>query len=101
MKNSYGAKLDLGYDIANNFAAFAAVGYDELRSQYEDNGVVNVDYSEELSDTSEAIMYDAGIQYSLNDQVDLNLAYEYVDYKGSAPSDLNTGVIRAGVSFKF
>ena len=96
LKYSYGAKLDLGYDITDRLAVFVSGGYGELRRHIEVSGT-----SAQSLNTYEAAIYGAGIKYSLDNMVDLNLAYEYFDYNNVLRNDTNIDQVKLGLSFNF
>lgn len=95
LKYSYGAKLDLGYDVTDKFAVFVTGGYAELSRD------VQVNTSPRSLNTYESILYGAGVKYSLDNRVDLNLAYEYMDYNNVLRNDTNVDLIKLGLSFNF
>lgn len=93
---SYGLVVDLGYDINDKIAAYVALGYKEARLTTSSN---NVDTA---SQTEELITYGIGTRYSLNEDLDLNLSYEYGDYVGKGiSSSVNTDIVRLGVAYNF
>jgi opacity protein-like surface antigen len=92
LKYSYGAKADLGYDITDKFAPFVTLGYQESRHTF--SGVDNA--------TEESIVYGVGGKYSVTNDVDVALAYEYSNYvKSGVPNSVNPEVIKLGVAYKF
>lgn len=98
LKNSYGVKTDVGYDITDKFAGFVGIGYQVNRFGSKDltNSSDNENY------TSEAITYSIGAKYSVLDNVDLGLTYEYVNATNNKePNSLNPEVIKLGVAYKF
>jgi len=96
MDYSYGAKVDLGYDVTDKLAPFISIGYQENRISFFESGVLGASQTEEL------ITYGVGTKYSITNNVDLAIAYEYGDYKkDDTISSLNTDVIKIGASYKF
>ena len=92
LKFSYGVKADVGYDITNRLAAFVTFGYQEMR------------FTSNIADsaTLESHIYGVGAKYSVTDNVDLGLAYEYVNYNRSdVDNSFNPEVVKVGVAYKF
>ncbi len=115
IQNSYGAKLDFGYDVTDKFAVFATLGYIEYRY---DSSLVSTSVDSfagvnpESVSTEERTLYGFGIKYSLNESYDLSLAYEYFDNNKSDNFSLErvkannvakkyTDVIKIGASYRF
>ena len=87
LEYSYGAGVDLGYDIDDKLSAFVNLGYQENRL--------------EVSKTLESVVYGVGATYGINDNVDLGLSYQYVDYnKNGIASELNPDVVKLSVAYK-
>lgn len=100
LKYSYGLKVDLGYDITDKFAAFTSIAYQENRIEYDDSDpTAGVTFDRDFR--VESFVYGIGTKYSINTRVDVNLAYEYVDYKNQSNSSINPDVIKIGLSYKF
>ncbi len=92
LEYSYGVKADFGYDINDKFAAFTTFGYQENRLKGFGDG----------KETLESFIYGVGVKYSLTNNVDVGLAYEYVNYVDSdIPNSLSPEVIKVGASYKF
>ncbi len=92
IKYSYGVKADIGYDITDKIATFVTLGYQESRHEasFVDNS------------TQEALIYGVGGKYSLTNNVDVALAYEYSNYNQSGvPNSINPEVVKLGVAYKF
>lgn len=100
LKYSYGVKLDLGYDITDKFAAFTSIAYQENRIEYDDadpSPASSLDRDYRV----ESFVYGVGAKYSVNDNVDVNLAYEYVEYKNHPERSINPDIVKIGASYKF
>lgn len=100
VKHRYGAKLDFGYDVTENFAPYLTVGYAGINygtKQYSFQNT-NVRSTRLVNDTVGDIFYGGGIRFDLNERV--SLAVEYTTQNFSArmrvPNDYNnrTGVFR-------
>ncbi len=96
LRYSYGVKLDVGYDVNDKVAAFITIGHSENRI---DNGA---------DITEEAFIYGLGLDYALDDTLNLSVAYEVSEF-GKTKDALNTTdsfrtdyeVVKVGVSFNF
>ncbi len=97
MKYSYGVKADLGYDITDKFAAFVTLGYQEARLDASQPSVV---YYKDA--TTESIIYGLGAKYSVTNNIDVALAYEYNNYtKSGTANAYNPELMKLGVAYKF
>jgi opacity protein-like surface antigen len=95
LKYSYGAKADIGYDITNKLAAFVSFGYQRNHLEATGEGV-------KISDNLNSLVYGIGAKYSVMENVDVSLAYEYVDYtKAEVDSSLNPSVVKLGAAYRF
>lgn len=100
LNHRFGAKLDLGYDITNKFAAFATVGAANnsvrvlWRPQYMSNHTNGL-----------GLIYGVGAKYSVTHNIDFNLGYEFSNARmkdlDGRRIDFNVNVARAGVAYKF
>ncbi|MCE3254981.1 MAG: hypothetical protein K0R25_475 [Rickettsiaceae bacterium] len=99
LRNSYGFKVDVGYDTTSRFAPFVSFGYLETRNEYKNynNPSRNEHY------TSEEFLYGIGMKYSVLKGIDTVLAYEYYDAneKSKGSNALNSEVLRLGVAYRF
>lgn len=98
LKYSYGAKVDLGYDINDKIAAFVTGGYLESRIE------LTEDFQTTRNITEESFLYGGGVKYSVTNDVDVNIAYEHAEYDIGALSHINDfdiDTIKVGASYKF
>ncbi len=100
LDNSYGIKADLGYDLTDKFSPFVTFGYQENRIEYIDSNPAN-----SFADTRESLIYGIGAQYSVIEDINISLAYEYVDYNKSKQNvtkkRYNPDVYKLGISYNF
>ena len=95
----YGAKLDLGYDVTDNFAAYFTNGFANLSHKLNDHA----GYTESKSVTS--YFYGAGLSYKILKNVTMNLEYNTQSpnftnaYGVKFKSDVR--VAKIGVSYNF
>jgi len=103
----YGAKLDLGYDIADNFAAYFTNGLSVVNYRFKDhfdNGMFTDDVKK--SGRKIGYFYGAGLSYKINKEFALNLEYnaqksllKIDNYGGKLSSKIR--VAKIGVSYNF
>ena len=95
----YGAKLDLGYDVTDNFAAYFTNGFANVRYKLDDHD----GYVESKSAVS--YFYGAGLSYKILKNLTMNL-----EYNTQSPSFTNVNgvkiksdikVTKIGVSYNF
>jgi opacity protein-like surface antigen len=79
LNNSYGAKLNLGYDITDKFAAFGIIGHSINRLS---NGLASDGMR--TNNTKEAFVYGAGIKYELCNNFSANFSYEISQFAFSS-----------------
>lgn len=96
LRYSYGAKVEVGYDVTNELAIFATGGFAQNR--------IREDWSwagtkEDI--TAESWIYGGGIKYSVNDQIDVGVAYEKSDYDVRTAHNIDIETIRVGFAFNF
>lgn len=101
----YGLRVDLGYDITNELAAYVHAGI--ANNIYANTWSFNGN-SSNTSNNDVATTYGVGLKYSVTNNVDVNLEYEVSEFdmdmalatnQGTQEFDLN--VLRVGVGFKF
>lgn len=107
LKYSYGVKLDLGYDITDNFAIAAVIGHSENRRHAGNvSAISGILYNDNATD--EAFIYGLGLKYSVTKNLDLTAGYEISQY-GKSNNLFDTTdefrsdyqVARVGVAFNF
>lgn len=101
---SYGAKVNIGYDVNDKFAPFVTLGHMQTRESF---SFITSKYTE----TNEAFLFGAGFKYSVSDKIDVNLSYESVQKelsrniievaRGTDKINPTFSVIRLGASYNF
>ena len=95
----YGAKVDLGYDITDKFAAFVNVG--AANNHYE----ARYASGSKTSDSKLEALYGVGVKYSATDAIDFGLSYEISNLNVKDPLNntvkFDLEVFRLGVSYNF
>jgi len=109
VKNSYGVKLNLGYDITDKFAAYAIVGHSvsRVKSHFSGNLSGGVDPNPE-NFNQEAFIYGLGMKYDVANNISVNFSYEMFQF-GLSNDVFNTTdkinpdyrVARLGVAYNF
>lgn len=103
VNNRYGAKLDIGYDLTNNFAAYLSTGYALI-----DGKVDWKSLGQKKSDRQGGIFYGVGLAYSATKNVVLGLEYNVQSVDLKTPNDgginkakTDLGVMKFGVAYRF
>ena len=97
-----GARLNIGYDIADEFSVFVNAGF--TRNSYKVNWESINSYRQ---DSSGGFIYGFGASYSVNQNIDLLLAYDISSLEMQEPIlsgnkyDFDLKTIKAGISYKF
>jgi outer membrane autotransporter protein len=101
-----GAKVDLGYDITDKFAAYTNLGL--VANGYSYDYKANNGSSLELSDSAVALSYGLGVKYALRDNLDINIEYEVSEFEmdvsglgNTETQDFDLEIIKVGAAFKF
>jgi opacity protein-like surface antigen len=96
----YGAKLDLGYDFTDKFAGFVNAGVANTNYKVHQKSI-----SQKATDDDLSGVYGVGVKYSVSNNVDLGLGYDYseIEVKGADGSvkSPNVQVIKVGAAYKF
>jgi len=109
VKNSYGVKLNLGYDITDKFAAYAIVGHSisRMKSHFSGNLSGGVDPTPENANR-EAFIYGLGMKYDIANNISVNFSYEISQFNLSndvfnTTDKINPDyrVARLGVAYNF
>lgn len=105
IKYSYGVKVNAGYDITDNIAAYAIVGHSEnkLTSSYVDNSGTSKDNHKQ-----EALIYGVGAKLELPLNFSVNASYEMTQF-GLSDDIFNDSdninpdirIIRVGIAYNF
>jgi opacity protein-like surface antigen len=108
LKNSYGAKLNLGYDITDKFSAYAIVGHSVSRLKAYASGAGASDYEGPQNFNQEAFIYGLGAKYDVANNISLNFSYEISQFSLSNDVTNTTdkinpdfSVARVGVAYNF
>ena len=88
---SYGAGLDIGYDLNNQLSIFANVAWVEGRITAETNGI------ESSVDSEEDYYYGLGLKYAIDKQLSASLAYNTAEID----ENLDISTIKLGVAYNF
>ena len=95
----YGAKIDLGYDITDKFAAFVNVG--AANNHYD----ARYTSGSKTSDSKLEALYGIGVKYSATDDIDVGVSYEFSNLNVKDPLNntvkFDLEVVRLGVSYNF
>lgn len=94
LRYSYGVKLNLGYDVTDEAAIFAVLGYGESKMKWS-NSLDSTNFK------SESIIYGLGAKYSVTQNIDVNFGYETSKYQADGSPNFDIDVTRLGVSYKF
>ena len=96
----YGAKVDLGYDITDKFAAFVNIGL--ANNHYDAKYIVS---GTKTSDSKIEELYGIGVKYSATDDIDVGLSYEFSNLNVKDPLNntvkFDLEVVRLGISYNF
>lgn len=103
VNNRYGAKLDVGYDITDNFAAYVTGGYGSVGYKVDWKSA-----NSKKSGREAGIFYGAGLAYNATKNVVLNLEYniQSVDLKtpnlgGINKAKTDLGILKLGAAYRF
>lgn len=114
VKYRYGAKLDFGYDVTENFAPYFTVGYAGINygtKQYSFQGT-QTRSTRLINDTAGDVFYGAGIKFDINEQVSVITEYTTQNFSARVrvPNDYNgrsavyrnrLDVAKIGVAYRF
>lgn len=96
LNQSYGAKLNIGYDVTDKIAPYALIGYSMARLGVSDpeNGPERL--------TQEALVYGLGVKYQVCNNMSANAGYEMNRFnKGDVRKFVSYNVARIGVAYNF
>ncbi len=108
IKNSVGAKLNLGYDITDKFALSGFFGHSINRVRYNYTYLNDIFENNLNYKTREAFIYGLGLKYDLTKRFSLNASYEIVQF-GLSNDVFNTtdkinpdfSVAKLGLAYNF
>ncbi len=109
VKNRYGVKADVGYDVTDSIAPYLTLGYSAISYTSRFNGLTG---REKKSATNYDWFYGAGVKFDVTSNVALNLEYNRQNFRAKvntgSDSSLDTAsyktkleIIKVGVSYKF
>ena len=107
LKQSYGVKLNLGYDITDKFSVFGLVGHSEVRAKIKYYSV-QYEVFEQQSLTQEAFIMGLGARYVVGKNISVKLSHE-INQLGFSKKVLDTtdkinpdySVTSLGVAYNF
>lgn len=114
VKNRYGFKLDIGYDLSNKFALLANIGYAITKSEADISTLSipttsgTVDLSGKVKENNQSLLGGIGAKFSLTNNIDFNLSYEFssvsINFSPNALgayTSFKLRTLRSGLSYKF
>ncbi len=103
-----GLKLDIGYDLHNNFAIYGSTGLarTSFSNYYQTNLVLGTRITNgKISSSENAIFYGGGLLFNVNDKVSVNTELTTQSFKSNDIFDhkikTRLNVFKAGVSYRF
>ncbi len=105
VSRTQGIDLDIGYDVNDQIAIFATIGYIEARVD------VRFDIGAAIfteTKTEESLFYGLGARYAIDNQLTAVVSYNFADLQedrngvgGFGNMDISTDVIKLGVAYNF
>lgn len=96
INNRYGAKVDFGFDVTNNFATYIPVGYAMYDYELKTRDYTNIaSLTTKTSGRKGALLYGIGFSFYPSDKISINL--EYNRSKLDVKSGGNTGLIGGAI----
>ena len=100
-----GIDLDIGYDVNDQVAVFATIGYIEARADLAfDTGFAVF----RTTQNEESLFYGLGARYAIDNQLTAVLSYNFADLReerngqgGFENTDFSSDVIKLGVAYNF
>jgi opacity protein-like surface antigen len=98
MDNSVGIKVNVGYDVSDEFAVYASIGRALVRTE-----VDSIPSTGDGKSNEEADIFGLGVKYNLNENLGLSLGHDILqaDFTGFPNDNANYNTTKLGVSYKF